>query len=102
MHAPARSASLPAIGSCMTSRDAELSVVQPRVACCLGPNAAPAVLGRDLRVSGQRGPCFAPADGVETAATIQMSAVLSAADRDETYSGLVRDLLTVADRLAGR
>jgi hypothetical protein len=86
----------------MTWWDAELFVVEQRVACRLGMSAAQAVLDRDLRVRRRRGRFPPLADRIETTATIDTSTVPSAADRDETSSGLVRDWRTVADRLDGR
>ncbi len=43
------------IAACRPWLDAELEVVEPRVLVCLGATAAQALLGRDFRVSQQRG-----------------------------------------------
>src|SRR3954468_3326392 len=43
------------IHACRPWLDAELSVLQPEVVICLGATAAQALLGKDFRVSQQRG-----------------------------------------------
>ena len=43
------------IAACRPWLDAELAVVQPRVLMCLGSTAAQALLGRQFRVTKQRG-----------------------------------------------
>ena len=67
--------------------------------CCLGATAAEAILGRDFRVSRRRGEFVTLPSGIEAAATIHPSAVLRARDRDDAFSGFVRDLTLIVDRL---
>ena len=90
------------LAACRPWLDAELEVVRPRVIVCLGATAAQAFLGRDFRVTRQRG---VPVDAVlaeYVVATIHPSAVLRQQDdesRREQMRGLVRDLRVVAGLL---
>ena len=82
--------------ACRPWLDAELAVVQPRVLVCLGATAAQALLGRQFRVTKQRGePVDSPLAEI-VIATIHPSAILRAEDRDAEYAGFVADLRTVA------
>jgi uracil-DNA glycosylase family 4 len=80
----------------------ELEVVKPRVLVCLGATAAQALLGRDFRVTRQRGvPVDSPL-AEYVVATIHPSAVLRQQDdesRREEMRGLIRDLRVVAGLL---
>src|SRR5207302_1565393 len=91
------------IAACRPWLDAELELVKPRVIVCLGATAAQALLGRDFRVTRQRGvPVDSPL-AEYVVATIHPSAVLRQQDddsRQEEMRGLVRDLRAVAGLLA--
>lgn len=96
------------IAACAPWLHAEIALVEPKVVCCLGATAAQALLGRDFRVTPDRGRFFELHAGelgtelrppVEVTATIHPSAVLRATDRDEMFAGLVRDLVLVARRM---
>jgi uracil-DNA glycosylase family protein len=89
------------IAACRPWWEAELALVQPRIVCCLGATAAQAMLGKDFRVTRQRGEFVALPGGADATATVHPSAVLRARDRDEMYAGLVHDLELVAQRLDG-
>ncbi len=82
--------------ACRPWLDAEIESVKPRVIVCLGATAAQGLLGRQFRVTKQRGePVDSPL--AETVlATIHPSAILRAEDRDAEYAGFVDDLRKVA------
>jgi uracil-DNA glycosylase family protein len=82
--------------ACRPWLEAELAVVQPRVLVALGATAAQTLLGREFRVTKQRGePVDSPlADYV--LATIHPSAILRAEDREAEFDGFVADLRAVA------
>jgi uracil-DNA glycosylase len=85
--------------ACRPWLDAELDLVHPRVLVCLGATAAQALLGRQFRVTKQRGvPVDSPLAEV-VLATIHPSAILRAQDRDAEYAGFVDDLRKVAEFL---
>jgi uracil-DNA glycosylase family protein len=86
------------IAACRPWLDAELEVVEPRVLVCLGATAAQALLGRDFRVSRQRG---VPVDSdlaENVIATVHPSSILRADEdqRELEYRAFVDDLKTVA------
>jgi DNA polymerase len=84
------------IAACRPWLDAELEVVQPRVLVCLGSTAAQALLGRQFRVTKERGrPVDSPL-AEHVLATVHPSSILRADDRDQEYAEFVRDLRTVA------
>jgi DNA polymerase len=82
--------------ACRPWLDAELAVVQPRVLVCLGATAAQALLGRQFRVTKQRGQLIDSPLAPNVLATIHPSAILRADDRDAEYEGFVADLRSVA------
>jgi uracil-DNA glycosylase len=85
--------------ACRPWLDAELELVHPRVLVCLGATAAQALLGRQFRVTKQRGvPVDSPLAEV-VLATIHPSAILRAQDRDAEYAGFVDDLRKVGEFL---
>ena len=86
------------IAACRPWIEAELDVVQPRVLVCLGATAAQALLGRDFRVSRQRGELVESDLAEKVIATVHPSSILRADDetREREYQELVRDLTTVA------
>jgi uracil-DNA glycosylase len=84
------------LSACRPWLEAEIEAVKPRVLVCLGATAAQSLLGRQFRVTKQRGePVDSPL--AETVmATIHPSAILRAEDRDAEYAGFVDDLRKVA------
>lgn len=98
------------ISACRPWLVAELAIVDPEVLVCLGATAAKALLGREFRVTKQRGILFPrPARDdpgrVQAGwmmATIHPSAVLRGDDRDAMQAGLVADLRVAADALNGQ
>jgi DNA polymerase len=86
------------IAACRPWLEAELEVIEPRVLVCLGATAAQALLGRDFRVSRQRGELVESDLAENVIATVHPSSILRADDdaRDREYRELVRDLEKVA------
>jgi uracil-DNA glycosylase family protein len=86
------------IAACRPWLEAELDVIEPRVLVCLGATAAQALLGRDFRVSRQRGELVESDLAENVIATVHPSSILRADDetRDLEYRELVRDLEVVA------
>jgi DNA polymerase len=86
------------IAACRPWLEAELEVIEPRVLVCLGATAAQALLGRDFRVSRQRGEPVESDLAEKVIATVHPSSILRADDetREREYQELVKDLTTVA------
>ena len=86
------------IAACRPWLEAELDVIEPRVLVCLGATAAQALLGRDFRVSRQRGELVESDLAENVIATVHPSSILRADDetREREYRELVRDLEKVA------
>jgi len=86
------------IAACRPWLEAELGVVEPRVLVCLGATAAQALLGRDFRVSKQRGELVDSDLGENVLATVHPSSILRADEdrRELEYRAFVDDLRTVA------
>jgi uracil-DNA glycosylase family protein len=92
------------LAACRPWLDAELEVVKPRVIVCLGATAAQALLGRDFRVTKQRGVPVDSSLAEYVVATVHPSSVLRQRDdesRDAEMRGLVRDLQAVAGLISG-
>jgi uracil-DNA glycosylase len=86
------------IAACRPWLEAELDVIEPRVLVCLGATAAQALLGRDFRVSRQRGELVESGLAENVIATVHPSSILRADDetREQEYRELVRDIEKVA------
>ena len=84
--------------ACRPWLEAELQVVKPSVLVCLGATAAQALLGRDFRVSRQRGELVDSPLAPHVLATVHPSAILRAdeADREAEFEAFVTDLRKVA------
>ena len=77
-------------------------MVRPRVLVCLGASAAQALLGRDFRVTRQRGEWLESDLAEHVTATIHPSAILRQRDdesRQREMEAFVRDLKLVASVL---
>ena len=85
------------IAACRPWLDAEVAVLRPRVLVCLGATAAQALLGRDFRVSRQRGELVDSPLAPKAIATVHPSSILRAEDRDVQFREFVRDLEKVAE-----
>jgi uracil-DNA glycosylase family protein len=86
------------VAACRPWLEAELEVIQPRVLVCLGATAAQALLGRDFRVTKQRGELVESDLAENVIATVHPSSILRADDetRELEYRELVGDLEKVA------
>ena len=93
------------IRACRPWLEAELEVVKPEALVCLGAVAAQALLGRDFRVTRQRGkPVDSPLAPLVTA-TIHPSAILRQRDEEERATereAFAADLRAAATALAAR
>jgi uracil-DNA glycosylase len=87
------------IAACSPWLDAELAVVKPRVLVCLGATAAQALLGRQFRVTQQRGKPVESDLAPVVMATVHPSSILRADDRDAELRKFVGDLKKVAAHL---
>jgi uracil-DNA glycosylase family protein len=89
------------IAACRPWLEAELAVVQPQVLVCLGATAAQALLGRDFRVTRQRGELVETLLAPQALATVHPSSILRAddAEREAEYAAFVDDLRGVAGLL---
>jgi DNA polymerase len=81
--------------------EAELAAVRPEVLVCLGATAAQALLGRQFRVTRQRGVDVASPLAPHVVATIHPSAILRAhgGDRARELAAFVDDLRVAASLL---
>ena len=97
-----RKPNLEHIAACRPWLDAELRIVKPKVLVCLGATAAQAVIGRDFRVTKQRGQMLESELARYVMATVHPSSILRLADTDRTegMNMFVDDLRGVAEALA--
>jgi DNA polymerase len=90
------------VSACLPWLETEIRAVKPRMVVCLGSTAAQALLGRDFRVTSQRGRPVRTDWAPWTMATIHPSALLripDAALRESGYRAFVADLKLVTDQL---
>jgi uracil-DNA glycosylase len=85
------------VAACRPWLEAELAVVEPRVLVCLGATAAQALLGRQFRVTKERGKPVESDLAEHVLATIHPSAILRDPEtREQEYAAFVDDLTAVA------
>jgi uracil-DNA glycosylase len=88
------------VRACRPWLDLELEIVRPDLLVCLGATAAQAIVGRDFRITEQRGAVLPAVDGgPPVLATFHPSAILRArtsGDRERSMAALVADLSTAA------
>jgi len=89
------------IAACFPWLEAELAVVKPRVLVCLGATAAQALLGRQFRVSRQRGIPVESELAPVVLATVHPSSILRGdpEEREANFAAFVGDLKIVAKHL---
>ncbi len=89
------------ISACKPWLEAELDAIQPELIVCLGATAAQALMGRDFRITSDRGKFYPHRWAKELVATIHPSAILRALPEryDEEYELFVHDLRTIALRV---
>jgi DNA polymerase len=88
--------------ACKPWLEAELAAVRPRVLVCLGATAAQSLLGKQFRVTKERGRWLESDLAEYVTATIHPSAVLRERDtesRHRALAGLVADLKLAASVL---
>jgi DNA polymerase len=87
------------IRACVPWLGAEIKLVHPQILVCLGATAAQALLGKDFRVTKQRGEWVDSEHAERTMATLHPSAILRAPDpeiREQQFRDFVSDLIKVA------
>jgi uracil-DNA glycosylase len=86
------------IAACRPWLDGELAAVEPRVLVCLGATAAHALLGRQFRVTQQRGTPVESELAEHVLATVHPSSILRGdpETREQEYRAFVKDLEAVA------
>jgi uracil-DNA glycosylase len=89
------------ISACRPWLEAELASIQPELVVCLGATAAQSLMGREFRITKDRGLFFPHRWAKEIVATIHPSAILRALPEqyDTEYEMFVRDLRLIADRV---
>jgi uracil-DNA glycosylase family protein len=91
------------VTACRPWLEAEIRQVGPKIVVCLGSTAAQALLGKDFRVTRQRGEFFASELAPFLTATVHPSSILRAPDadaREQEMRLFIHDLRAVADKLA--
>jgi uracil-DNA glycosylase len=90
------------IRACYPWLDAEMALLRPEVIICLGATAAQALLGKDFRVTQQRGRAIPTDRGATLFATVHPSAVLRAPPdaREAAERDFFADLRKVGQYLA--
>ncbi|HYZ76882.1 MAG TPA: UdgX family uracil-DNA binding protein [Gaiellaceae bacterium] len=92
------------MAACRPWLEAELDLVGPDVVVCLGATAAQALIGRDFRVSRQRGELVDSPLARYVLATVHPSSILRQRDdasREAEYAAFVEDLRVVPPLLNG-
>ena len=88
------------ISACRPWLEAELMTIRPALIVCLGATAAQSLMGRNFRITVDRGRFFPHDWAKEIVATVHPSAVLRTPDRfDEQYGLFVQDLRLIAARV---
>ena len=89
------------ITACRPWLEGELAAVRPQVLVCLGATAAQALLGRQFRVSRDRGRLVDSPLAEHVVATVHPSSILRTDpdQRDAAMADLVKDLAVVARQL---
>jgi DNA polymerase len=93
------------IRACRPWLEAEIAAVKPQVLVCLGATAAQAVLGRDFRVSIDRGTVLSSPLAPVVVATVHPSSLLRAPDEETRHAEIERftaDLRAVAKLVRSR
>jgi DNA polymerase len=90
------------INACLPWLEAEARVIGPKMMVALGGTAAQAIMGRDFKVTKQRGKVLACPYAPWFLATVHPSSILRVPDsegRREAREMFVRDMRVVAERL---
>jgi DNA polymerase len=92
------------IGACLPWLEKEIELIRPEVLVLLGSTAAQTIMGRDFRVTAQRGRPLESPLAAHTVATVHPSSILRAASREDRRREMERftqDLRVVASLLDG-
>jgi uracil-DNA glycosylase len=88
------------ISACKPWLEAELTSIEPDLIVCLGATAAQSLMGRDFRITAERGKFFPHRWAKELVATVHPSAILRVPERyKEEYDLFLRDLRVIAARV---
>jgi len=89
------------VAACKPWLDAELQLVRPRVLVCLGAVAAQALLGRDFRVTRERGKLLESDLAEHVLATVHPSSILRGepSQKEQEFAAFVGDLRIAAELL---
>jgi uracil-DNA glycosylase len=90
------------VAACLDWLEAEVSLVRPHVIVCLGATAAKALLGRDFRVTIQRGRILESTMAPFIIATVHPSSILRMTEdneRDAAFERFVEDLKAIREAL---
>jgi uracil-DNA glycosylase len=90
------------IAACRPWLDGEIAAIEPEIIVCLGATAAQSILGRNFRVTQQRGEFLPGPNGTTVVATVHPSSILRAPDDDARHEEMrlfVDDLRKVAARM---
>jgi uracil-DNA glycosylase len=90
------------VQACRPWLDAEINLIKPKIIVCLGASAAQALLGKDFRVSRDRGKAIKSSLPALVVATVHPSSILRAQDEESRHlqlKGFVEDLKTVTHLL---
>ena len=78
------------IQACRPWLEQEIAAIRPGVILCLGATAAQSLLGKDFRVTQQRGRVIAMQEGSRVIATVHPSSILRIEDESERHAELAR------------
>ncbi len=78
------------IAACRQWLDTEIALIKPEVIVCLGATAAQALLGRDFRVTQERGQLLAFETAANVLATVHPSSILRAPDEESRHKEFMR------------
>jgi DNA polymerase len=90
------------IAACLPWLEAELGLVKPKIVVCLGATAAQALLGKQFRVTRERGKLLPFTLAPQILATVHPSSILRAPDdesRRKEMAHFVEDLKRVAQAM---
>jgi len=93
------------VTACRPWLETEVRLIQPKIIVCLGATAAQAILGREYRLTQERGKFVEHEWAPEVTATVHPSSILRAPDDDQRhqqFADFVADLKLVAKRLKSK
>lgn len=90
------------VGACLPWLEEEIALIKPEILVLLGATAAQALLGKDFKVTKERGKIFSSSFAESTMATVHPSSILrqrTSEDREREFELFVKDLKVVAEYL---